>query len=324
MPNSRAALDWLLREDDDERAVPVSERVEVDDDHWRMSTERLDIGPGMWVFLSLADVWGEPTLEPRHEEPSAWLCSNIAVKGKVSLSLSDGLSTDITDRCSVLYRAVDKRARFSPAPSQRLQLAGYMLRSDRVRQMLGESLPAMLPPLIDENAVSSKLIEVPVGVRVRQAAGSLFTTKLRGALRLLFLEGVVLQLLAMQTARLDRGVSGRENPLSPKERSSILEARDLLLANMRHPPSLAALAAEVGLNEKALNAGFKELFGTTVFETLRNERLEHARQALENEDLPVKRIAFRVGYNHVNNFINAFTARYGTPPRKYRVRRSER
>ncbi len=45
------------------------------------------------------------------------------------------------------------------------------------------------------------------------------------------------------------------------------------------------------MSEKALNAGFRELFGTTVFETLRNERLEHARIALENTDLSVKEIA---------------------------------
>ena len=29
---------------------------------------------------------------------------------------------------------------------------------------------------------------------------------------------------------------------------------------------------------------------------------------------PLKQVAFRVGYNHVSNFINAFTARYGEPP----------
>lgn len=318
-----AQVDWLLLEDDEERAMPVSERVEVDDDHWRMSTERLEVGPGMWVFLSLADVWGEPTLEPRHDEPDAWLCSNIAVKGKVSLSLSGGLSADITDRRSVLYRALDKRARFSPAPSQRLQLAGYMLRSDKVRQMLGEELPATLPPLIDENAVSSRLIETPASAHLRQTAKALFTNRLRGSLRILFLEGLVLQLLAMQAAVLDRGGSRQNKPLSQEERAAILEARGLLLADMRDPPSLATIAAEVGLSEKALNAGFKDLFGTTVFETLRNERLEHARQVLERQDVPLKHIAFRVGYNHVNNFINAFTARYGAPPRKYQARRSE-
>jgi AraC-like DNA-binding protein len=87
---------------------------------------------------------------------------------------------------------------------------------------------------------------------------------------------------------------------------------------MRAPPSLGELAAAAGLTEKRLNAGFRALFGTTVFETLRNERLEHARLVLDSEEVTLKAIAFRVGYNHVTNFINAFAARYGAPPRQYR------
>ena len=61
----------------------------------------------------------------------------------------------------------------------------------------------------------------------------------------------------------------------------------------------------------------RPLFGTTIFETLRNERLEHARAVLEAEALPLKIVAERVGYRHVTNFINAFSARYGTPPRQF-------
>jgi AraC-like DNA-binding protein len=59
------------------------------------------------------------------------------------------------------------------------------------------------------------------------------------------------------------------------------------------------------------------LFGTTVFETLRNERLAHAQMALQSETASLKEIAFRVGCNHVPNFITAFTRRYGAPPRQY-------
>ena len=45
-------------------------------------------------------------------------------------------------------------------------------------------------------------------------------------------------------------------------------------------PTLDELALAVGLNEKRLNAGFRALFGATVFEVLRNERLDHARIAI--------------------------------------------
>ncbi len=59
------------------------------------------------------------------------------------------------------------------------------------------------------------------------------------------------------------------------------------------------------------------LFGDNVFGVLRNERLAHAQIVLQSEAASLKEIAFRVCYNHVTNFINAFTARYGAPPRQY-------
>lgn len=86
---------------------------------------------------------------------------------------------------------------------------------------------------------------------------------------------------------------------------------------MGHPPTLGELARMVGLNEKRLNEGFKLLFGATVFEILRNERLEHACIALQSGMIALKAVSFRVGYNHVGNFVSGFTRRYGAPPRQY-------
>jgi AraC-like DNA-binding protein len=86
---------------------------------------------------------------------------------------------------------------------------------------------------------------------------------------------------------------------------------------MRAPPTLGDLADAVGLSEKRLNTGFRVIYGATVFETLRNHRLEHARQALEDSSVLLKEVAHRVGYNHVSNFVHAFRARYKAPPRQY-------
>ncbi len=41
-------------------------------------------------------------------------------------------------------------------------------------------------------------------------------------------------------------------------------------------------------------------------------------ETFERTDVPVKQIAFRVGYSHVTNFINAFSAQFGRPPSHFR------
>jgi AraC-like DNA-binding protein len=109
----------------------------------------------------------------------------------------------------------------------------------------------------------------------------------------------------------------RHRGLAARDHDAIHEARRRLLADMRRPPSLGELAVGVGLSEKQLNAGFRLVYGETVFGVLRNERLAHAQIVLQSEAASLKEIAFRVGYNHVTNFITAFTARYGAPPRQY-------
>src|SRR3546814_8027422 len=129
------------------------------------------------------------------------------------------------------------------------------------------------------------------------------------------MEGVGLQLLACQTSSQTR----QAWLLTRQERAAVTTAHCLLLLDMRQPPGLGDLAATVGLTEKRLNNAFRSEYGGTVCEVLRNHRLEHARLALEAGAAPIKQIAFRVGYNHVTNFINAFTARYGMPPGRYAV-----
>jgi AraC-like DNA-binding protein len=152
---------------------------------------------------------------------------------------------------------------------------------------------------------------------MRNLAASLFAPGLNGPLRTLMMEGAVIQMLAVQAAAAsNRPVPRASRAPSTRERKIIRAAREQLLADMRHPPTLGELASAAGLTEKRLNAGFVAVFGTTAFKILRNERLEHARLALE-EGAPLKEIAIRVGYNHATNFINAFTARYGAPPRRY-------
>ncbi len=315
---SPSRIEWLVREGGVDAQIAVSERIEVDDDYWHATIERIDVGPGIRLHLTQAEVRRPLTVEPHQEDPEPWLMSHMAVKGRVTIGLSDGQSSEIGPDRSLLFRPIDRRASFTPVPGKSLRLVGYMIRDDRVRSIFGDAVPAMLAPLIAERPHGGCLIPIPVGTARRRLASTLFTSPLRGPLRMIFMEGVVLQLLAMETARAT--TMARPEALSSGECGKLKEAWERLVFDMRHPPTVGELAATAGMSESALNAGFRALFGGSVYEILRDERLEHARIALETTDTPVKQIAFRVGYNHVTNFINAFTTRYGTSPARLRGR----
>ncbi|MEL3889799.1 AraC family transcriptional regulator [Ferrovibrio sp. MS7] len=305
-------IDWLLHEAGSERPLQVSARMKLDDSQWKAEIERIETGPGLRIFLTSAEVRNDITVQPRDTESEPWISSNITVSGKVEIEMPDGqLATSGTDQ-ALLFRPSDRNPRYHVKAPQHLRLAGYALRLDRLERIFDGDLPAALRPMLAREFTVSRFITMPADQRLRRLAAGLFAPGLNGPLRLLFMEGTVLQLLATQLAAKTR--QGR--PITLRERDAVMAARERLLADMRNPPGLGDLAAAVGLSEKRLNACFRHEFGGTVFDVLRNQRLEHARIALE-AGAPLKQVAFRVGYNHVTNFISAFKARYGEPPGRF-------
>lgn len=97
----------------------------------------------------------------------------------------------------------------------------------------------------------------------------------------------------------------------------IHRAKDILLQKAAHPPSLLELAHQVGLNDRKLKQGFRQVFGTTVFGYLHNHRMELARSLLATGEMNIKEVAQSVGYSSQSRFCDAFKRKYGTTPSHY-------
>lgn len=108
--------------------------------------------------------------------------------------------------------------------------------------------------------------------------------------------------------------------LTPRERRQVLDARDVLLADLGAPPSLNRLATAVGTNRTKLNRGFQSVFGVSPYQYLHRARMAHARALLERGDLSVTDVAAQCGYEHVSNFSLAVKAFYGRGPSALRSR----
>jgi AraC-like DNA-binding protein len=312
-------VEWLLREAANERTLQLSQRTEFDDAQWKGTFERLRIGAGLRVHLNKVEARRDLALEAVADRDDPWIASQITLDGRTEIEFTDGARTALTVDCAAMYRLSGPRAVFRLEAGTRYQSAGYTLEPDRIEQLLDGNIPKVLAPLFDREMTGSRIVALQTGRRLRSLARSLFAPGLTGVLRSLMIEGTVLQLLAVQAALAAdlEQLRAPRHQLTAREREAVHEARRLLLSEMRQPPTLQELATAVGLTEKRLNAGFRMEFGATVFEVLRNERLEHARIALQAPETSLKDVAFRVGYSHVANFITAFTARYGAPPRQY-------
>jgi AraC-like DNA-binding protein len=102
----------------------------------------------------------------------------------------------------------------------------------------------------------------------------------------------------------------------------IKKAKEIIIANMAEPPGLEELAGQVGLNLKKLKAGFKQIYGDTVYGFLFDYKMEYARNLLDSGSYNVNEVGLKIGYSTSSHFIAAFKKKFNTTPKKYLLEKS--
>jgi len=82
--------------------------------------------------------------------------------------------------------------------------------------------------------------------------------------------------------------------------------------------TLPAIAGEAGMGVSTLQRLFKDVYGKTVVEFVRQRKLENAREAIEKKGLTVSEAAYLAGYNNPANFATAFKREFGLSPKLLR------
>jgi AraC family transcriptional regulator, transcriptional activator of the genes for pyochelin and ferripyochelin receptors len=103
----------------------------------------------------------------------------------------------------------------------------------------------------------------------------------------------------------------------------IVEAHEYLKEHLQDSFSPNLLAERVDLDLYKLRKGFKTHYKTTMMDYLMEERMAKARDLLSNSKIPIKEIAFSVGYERPSLFTSFFTKKYGYPPSTLRIRTVE-
>ena len=99
---------------------------------------------------------------------------------------------------------------------------------------------------------------------------------------------------------------------------AIQEAQTLLHDNLENPPSLAQLAAEIGMSMSKLKILFPKMVGCPPYVYLRRLRMEKAMALLVESGMNVTEAAMEVGYNSISYFTKAFYKQFGVYPSRAR------
>jgi len=79
-------------------------------------------------------------------------------------------------------------------------------------------------------------------------------------------------------------------------------------------PTLTSLSKKYNVSPININQSFINKYNQSVYSFLSNQGLEQARNALTSTDIPMKTLAHKIGYSHVNHFIAAFKKKFGVNP----------
>jgi AraC family transcriptional regulator len=98
------------------------------------------------------------------------------------------------------------------------------------------------------------------------------------------------------------------------DRDKITKAREVLIQHIGEPITIKDLSRKVAMNECYLKKGFKEMFGTTIFDFYQGQRMEHAKYLLYEKGLSVTEVSLLLGYSSISHFSTAFKKHTGLKP----------
>lgn len=162
-------------------------------------------------------------------------------------------------------------------------------------------------------AIASTHVTPAIELALRQ----ILQCSYRGLTQELYLEAKSLELIALFIEAL-QGTPPPSVRLNRDDCDRLHQAQLILRENLQTPPSLMHLARQVGLNDRKLKEGFRQMFNTTVFGYLTQQRLEKACQLLAQQ-YSIATVASAVGYTSPTAFSGAFHRQFGVTPKRYQL-----
>ncbi|WP_047246749.1 helix-turn-helix domain-containing protein [Maribacter thermophilus] len=175
-----------------------------------------------------------------------------------------------------------------------------------------------IPFLSSENQEKKYYAQEPVSPAIAVVLSQIINYNLNATIKKLYVKGKVYELIALYfNKNTDTDVEQCPFLVDEDNVKRIRKAKEIIIANMAEPPSLAELSKEIGLSLKRLKEGFKQIYGDSVYSFLFDYKMEYARRLLESGQYNVNEIGLKIGYSTSSHFIAAFKKKYGTTPKKY-------
>lgn len=123
-------VDWLLHESATDWSLRTGQRNTVDDERWHSSIERLELGPGLRIFLFEATARQDVALQMRSERFNRWMGGQVTVTGGAELDFQDGVRVRPSADRALIFRPSRRGSpRTNSRPARRSSRQGTVSRS---------------------------------------------------------------------------------------------------------------------------------------------------------------------------------------------------
>lgn len=203
--------------------------------------------------------------------------------------------------------------------NKRMNRIALMLDGERLSKLINGDEDRFYPILKSLEKKSPTRVGNILTPAMRTALHQLLHCPYRGTTQQIFLEGKSMELIAHMMEQLCAGCHlcyDGTNKASDTECAR--HAAHMLVRDLNNPPDIMDLARSVGLSRTKLFRCFRQTFGLSPFEYLRNQRLQMARQLLQDGEMNVTQAALMVGYTNLSHFAKAFKSIFGMAPSELR------
>ncbi|MDJ1481181.1 AraC family transcriptional regulator [Cytophagaceae bacterium YF14B1] len=182
-------------------------------------------------------------------------------------------------------------------------------------QNANEPLKQFAEDILSEKNVILSHQWVPIDLPTQNVIQQIIHCPYTGDLQKLFLLSKSIELLVLSADAYQTLLQKKSTFIrSQIDKEKIIAVRDLLNERLQSPPNLSEIARMVGLNEYKLKRGFKEIFDTTVFGYLAEQRMQLAYTYLRDTEKTAAEVSVDLGFATPQYFNNAFKKRFGITP----------
>lgn len=195
-----------------------------------------------------------------------------------------------------------------------------IIRSEQLEKIkcdLEQMHPKLIEVFRDVKGKNSFLHEINYGIPTSECIHHIAGNGYEGLVRSSFAEAKCLELLALQLKQFsdDLDPDTRFVTLKKYDLDKILKAKEILVSDLQNAPTIQDLAKMSGVNQQKLKRGFKQVYGKTINQYLRDARLEAAKFMIMDGRSSIQDVAESVGYSNRGHFARKFREKYGMLPK---------